>query len=221
MLNVSELIEEVKQRPLLWDRSATVDGPESITTTRDELWQEIATKLQITKDQGRTKWKMLRDTYRKLIFKKLHIRKWRYMKEMEFLRETLLTAPWNKAKPRTQIRIKTESVDDDAAYVTDTVITDPLQYPETNDMSQEDFTQNSSLNQEIKSKVFGGSVPHRERTEKIVWMAAQDHDLQFLLSLHGHFKEIPPHRKLPLRMKIEELILEEIYKRRDNEMSES
>lgn len=40
---------------------------------------------------------------------------------------------------------------------------------------------------------------------------ADDDDYQFLLSLYPHFKQVPQNRKLPLRMKIEQVIYEELY----------
>lgn len=50
-----------------------------------------------------------------------------------------------------------------------------------------------------------------QSSESVTPFHAEDDDYQFLLSLYPHFKQVPQNRKLPLRMKIEQVIYEELY----------
>lgn len=50
-----------------------------------------------------------------------------------------------------------------------------------------------------------------QSSENVMPFHAEDDDYQFLLSLYPHFKQVPQNRKLPLRMKIEQVIYEELY----------
>lgn len=50
-----------------------------------------------------------------------------------------------------------------------------------------------------------------QSSENLMAFHAEDDDYQFLLSLYPHFKQVPQNRKLPLRMKIEQVIYEELY----------
>lgn len=50
-----------------------------------------------------------------------------------------------------------------------------------------------------------------QSSENVMSFHAEDDDYQFLLSLYPHFKQVPQNRKLPLRMRIEQVIYEELY----------
>lgn len=50
-----------------------------------------------------------------------------------------------------------------------------------------------------------------QSSENVSPFHAEDDDYQFLLSLYPHFKQVAQNRKLPLRMKIEQVIYEELY----------
>lgn len=160
--------------------------------------------------------------------------KWPFFKAMEFLKEITLSI-----KPRNMdITLRKSDTQIEADYsltllspsVADEGPIDPLSFTQKLNRQQSQYQQ-ASLNRGIKR-----SADEDETSVDILelenscgtaegWLSRQiaerqltarsslsdDDDYQFLLSLYPHLKLVPPKRKLMLRMKIEQLIYNEIH----------
>ncbi|GJQ81070.1 hypothetical protein Trydic_g21876 [Trypoxylus dichotomus] len=234
-MNNFELIKAVRARKPLWDKS-TWDKVDVVA--REELWNEVATRMDVPKDIIKARWKNLRDSYRKIL-RKMSITeymnpKWPFFKAMEFLKEiTLNIKPRNMditlRKSETQIEadysltLLSPSVDDDGPI-------DPISFAQKLNRQQTQYQQTSSsrgtkrsiddddtsvdiLELENSCGTAEALLSKQEGERQLSPRATlpDDDDYQFLLSLYPHLRLVSPKRKLMLRMKIEQLLYNELY----------
>lgn len=87
-VDLSILIEGIRVRPLLYDRS----NPQySNSRTRDAAWLEVATDCQCSTQLARAKWKFLRTKYINESKTKT-TSKWHYYEQMHFIKDHLNSA---------------------------------------------------------------------------------------------------------------------------------
>ncbi|XP_031328408.1 uncharacterized protein LOC116159544 isoform X2 [Photinus pyralis] len=188
----------------------------------------------------KARWKNLRDSYRKLLLRVidnpqlLGTPKWRYFQHMDFIKDIVLSTK-SKVLDISLKGSEIVSIEPDYSSVT---FEGTMQ--ESNESSEDPLSINHDFSPESPVKVERGvkrkqsnhengtpqsthqldtdsEIENRDVEEKSTANYPNDDDLQFLLSLYPHFKQVPMARKLPLRMKIEKIIHEELYDgQRDN-----
>lgn len=87
-VDLSTLIEGIRVRPLLYDRSNPLY---SNSRTRDTAWLEVATECQCSTQLARAKWKFLRTKYINESKTKT-ASKWHYWEQMHFIKDHLNSA---------------------------------------------------------------------------------------------------------------------------------
>lgn len=87
-VDLSLLIEGIRVRPLLYDRSNSLY---SNSRTRDAAWLEVATDCQCSTQLARSKWKFLRTKYINESKSKT-TSKWHYWEQMHFIKDHLNSA---------------------------------------------------------------------------------------------------------------------------------
>ncbi|XP_018321980.1 uncharacterized protein LOC108734799 [Agrilus planipennis] len=221
-MNNFQLIKEVAARRLLWDKS-DLECEVNDVSKREELWDEIAAKLRAPKQVARTRWKNLRDSYRRLIVKQYETGeepKWRYFKMMSFLKDAVMST-----KPRTLDvslmskmaqsssfgnMLKTEPSEDEYVSFSDINVVDSEETSNLETLLRSCRKKRPSDDCEPEYIEVQGSIEN-ENHIKVMRLSSNDEDLQFLLSLHSHLKKVPPHKKLIVRMKLEKIFYEELY----------
>lgn len=163
----------------------------------------------VTEPLVKARWKNLRDAYRKLVRKTMRTGqppRWPYFKSMNFL--TLTDVPRDSGTKQGQ---KIEDISNDADYTTNSD-DDPLSLTAQSLKMEKDIKRNSEELPrhflEVESERASLSLNEQQQQQTV---SADDEDYQFLLSLYPHIKQVPLNRKLPLRMKIEQVIYEELY----------
>lgn len=171
----------------------------------------------------KTRWKNLRDSYRKLLFRMLEdptepsIPKWRYFANMEFIRSIVLNTK-SKVNDITlnqspdMISVKAEFTTPCDGNMDDKLSEDPLIFsmePSTSDIKMERMEKMHSPSMDSNSSHF--LEPEIDTLPEKLTGYPNDDDLQFLLSLHPHLKHCSMNKKLILRMKIEKLVNDEVY----------
>lgn len=167
----------------------------------------------------KARWKNLRDAYRKIIKKQEESDskwdpRWPYYKHMEFMKEIARnTTPRNHDISVTKQEIS--------------VSEDELQNSlESGDNSLATTSSHKDARRRFGEELLAFTRQYPEvdierdvQSSENVTFHAEDDDYQFLLSLYPHFKQVAQNRKLPLRMKIEQVIYEELYAMPRNQAS--
>ncbi|XP_034938917.1 uncharacterized protein [Chelonus insularis] len=98
-IDVKRLIMEVYKQPALWDQKHVLYH---YRETKNRIWLELSTNLNIPKSILKTKWKGLRDTFRAELKKGIIYRKsknlkykptWVHYKHLLFLKEQIISKP--------------------------------------------------------------------------------------------------------------------------------
>lgn len=196
----------------------------------------------------KTRWKNLRDSYRKIIKNNPDDSdrcnaKWRYYKAMGFMKMiTMHTTPRSSDITKTEevpiepdCTLKLEMQDDSLFQgvsgkeslaikreAAEDLVSHFLELQPDDDSvnglgAEEDyhFLRAKRMAEEYHAKdaenaeyhFRAGSYVDESRGKK----APNDEDYQFLMSLHPYLSQVAQNRKLPLRMKIEQLIYDEVY----------
>ncbi|RVE49993.1 hypothetical protein evm_005346 [Chilo suppressalis] len=204
------LIKEVKKRPCLWDSSH-----ENYNVQYDVgmAWLEISKQFNVPVNVLKMKWKNLRDTYirrqkTKHITGKVKPKTSYIIDRLEFLRPASENYEDNNDDAETSdddYNIKTEVNNDESEHETNDNINDDsssevnLKY-ETNECQIE-----LSLEKSFEdSDACVSNSWHEESTDD------EEHELMFLNSLAPFFCKLDPMRKLVLRSRIQDMLLNEV-----------
>ncbi|XP_022900699.1 uncharacterized protein [Onthophagus taurus] len=221
-MNNFDLIENIRLRRPLWDKT-TWDKVDVIA--REELWSEVASKMDTSKEIVKTRWKNLRDSYRKIMRKLENLEtddpKWSYFKAMEFMKDITLSVrarshdiSLKKAdgtlEPDYSITLLSTSAEDSV---------DPLQMgfhhhlrPPFHIKQEAGTGRRRHATEDLVTHFLDLDADKHEHEKQLARLAVhEDDDYQFLVSLYPHLKQVPVNRKLMLRMKIEHLIYNEVY----------
>ncbi|KAF2883425.1 hypothetical protein ILUMI_22735 [Ignelater luminosus] len=228
-MNNYQLIQHIKIRRALWDKALwdRIDG-----SAREVMWGDVAEQMKTSKEIVKARWKNLRDSYRKLLFKSLEQSqsedihpKWRYFQHLDFIKDIVLSTK-SKVSDISLKNAEMVSIEPDYSVTLETSLSDtaedPLSFHNDLDSISNVSTSNNSnhlnelkVEKGLKRKLPDGIeievVEKPDIHEKPNIVYSNDDDVQFLLSLHPHFKQVPMHKKLLLRMKIERLIHDEVY----------
>ncbi|XP_014254616.1 transcription factor Adf-1-like [Cimex lectularius] len=191
-MDVVKLIRGVKARQPLWDRKHAYYHDRSVTMV---LWDDVAARLGADPDSVRLKWKGLRDTFRGEL-KKVHkglmngkqktSTNWEYFDEMLFVKEQIYST-----KHLNDIVKPINSASDESKSQIKT------EY-ETSEASEEKVIfKNLQDEQEITNHYSSANIE-------------EDDDYNFLMSILPQLRCLPTTRNLYIRLKIQELLYNEI-----------
>lgn len=228
-MNNYQLIQNIKIRRALWDKTLwdRIDTP-----AREVIWEDVAEQMKSTKEIVKARWKNLRDSYRKLLLRVvdnpqiLGTLKWRYFQHMDFIKDIVLCTKSKvldiSLKGSEIVSIEPDySVTFEGTLESSESSEDPLsisnEFQTESEVKIEKGVKRKAPNSETGSTLSSHladvdtEMENKELEEKLTTNYPNDDDLQFLLSLYPHFKQVSMTRKLPLRMKIERIIHEELY----------
>ncbi|KAK4885767.1 hypothetical protein RN001_002038 [Aquatica leii] len=211
-LNNVDLIQSIKIRRALWDKELwdRIDAP-----AREIIWDDVAEQMKTTKEIVKTRWKNLRDSYRRLLMRamgnpqEVEVIKWRYFHDMNFIKDIIL----NTKSKVSDISIQSiENSADNDTHEDPLLLNNEI---DIDDIKVENGTVRKiiNLNAETSSPYMDSDMDlnRTDSNERVTSSYPNDDDLQFLLSLYPHFKQVSLSQKLPLRIKIEKLIYEQLY----------
>ncbi|XP_023228253.1 uncharacterized protein LOC111628658 [Centruroides sculpturatus] len=204
----------------------------------DKEWDNIATRLNIGKELAKSKWKSLRDNFRKELKKIQNTRsgdaapakrtKWIHFSSLEFLREFI--------KPRftsSNLLVDLGPSTSDPETTVDNEVTNYIEEPTIWNL-QNDETDRCIVDINDKLTLSSGSCPsipnkkQKRKTDKldlqkeileieklkIEWLrkaeTEDDDDLNFFKSLLPYMKLLPPIKKLTVRSKIQNFVLDQL-----------
>ncbi|KAM3960581.1 uncharacterized protein ACR2FA_005324 [Aphomia sociella] len=181
---VLKLIKEIRERPSLWK---TTDEDYSDRLQTATAWKEIKEILNMPEDLLKIKWKNLRDTFRRELrkFKTETLAnyrgKWNYFKYMWFIH--------SPTDVMTEIPndLEEDDADSDDCY---NVKLEPIETEYIDESEHEELVPTPAKKRRLSEE--------------------NEYDLMFLKSLAPYFKELDPIRKLVLRSKMQDMILNEL-----------
>ncbi|KAM3960582.1 uncharacterized protein ACR2FA_005325 [Aphomia sociella] len=184
---IYKLIQEVKNREFLWN---TENEDYNNRYQNAVAWKEISDSLELPVDLIRMKWKGLRDSFKKELkrYSATSIEdykgKWQYMEVLSFI-----------YKPEDFEQATTDYDDTEREPVSFVQFSEDFVNvdPDDNDYKHEDPIP-TPANRDIERRTY---------TE-------EEYDLMFLKSLVPFFRHLDPVRKLVLRNKIQDMVLNEI-----------
>ncbi|KAL1131836.1 hypothetical protein AAG570_011447 [Ranatra chinensis] len=190
-MDVVKLIRSVKSRPPLWDRK---DGSYHDRGLTMVLWEDVAKQIGVDSESVRSKWKSLRDTFRGEL-KKLNrallkgsptsATNWEYFDEMVFVKDQIYSN-----RRSFESMLKTHPTAD----------LDPADICKAEVVEEDEELQESDSDQNSRPPPL-----KRDRREQDF-----DDDYNFLLSLLPQLRALPMTRNLFVRIKIQELLYNEI-----------
>ncbi|XP_037293676.1 uncharacterized protein LOC115453079 [Manduca sexta] len=169
-----QLIEEIKSRPCIWNTEhEDYNEKYSLATA----WEEIATAMDMSELDLKTKWKTLRDAYRKKLKKNdsEYTSKWQYFDKLSF--------------------VTFKNTENEATQKSDEDI----------ENQQECEVKLEHLGQ---SEIYWGEedpIP-----DKRIKQEEDDFDVMFLKSLTPYLRELGPMRRLVVRSKMQDMLLNEL-----------
>ncbi|BES94647.1 Hypothetical protein NTJ_07456 [Nesidiocoris tenuis] len=194
-MSSSDLIASVYRRRALWDPSDVHHHNRLIVNS---LWQDVGRELSMNMMQAKSKWRGLRDYYRQQRRRNIdqpveaQFSSWAHFAEMSFLEGTMT--------PRSGRAIKGETSET------------PIELNRDEGVDQGWTNGSQEPTDAIPSYNL---VPQVRYADSIESSDPDDDDLHFFKSLLPDVKSLPRHKKLLIRLKIQELIINEIYPSKD------
>ncbi|XP_075973948.1 uncharacterized protein LOC142975136 [Anticarsia gemmatalis] len=187
------LIKEVKKRGCLWDPD---DDRYNDRYHMARAWCEIADIVHMPEDCIRVKWKNMRDLFKKEMRKygvvEAYNGKWRHFEALAFLNKT--TATGNGSDNNDVSESNEENSCDP----------EPVTKQEYVDIENGETEQNEV--EVYFDETYDDPLP--EKRAKV--SMDEDYDVMFLKSLAPYFKQLDPIRKLVVRSKMQDMLLNEI-----------
>ncbi|KAG7302627.1 hypothetical protein JYU34_012574 [Plutella xylostella] len=202
-VNVFSLIDEVRKRPVLWDTDNRRDTYTHAAAM--SAWKEISEIVGIDEEKCKTKWKHMRDSFRRLkrfqATKPNHnSSKWRYYKRLRFL-EPQIKLGTGIRRRRNQEEMVYESGDEDNREEPVTIKFEPSELRRS--MPQEVMVQEpltpAGTHREYDALGMGEPV-----------LSDDEYNLMFLKSLLPFLRRLDPLRSLVVRNKLQEILFAEI-----------
>ncbi|CAB3251833.1 unnamed protein product [Arctia plantaginis] len=189
------LIKEVKKRGCLWDPD---DDRYNNRYHMARAWSEIGNLLHMPEDCLRVKWKNIRDIFMKEIRKygpaiEDYTGKWKHFEALGFLHKTTTRGNLSNNEEN--------SSEDKELPVTKQEYVDP-------DVEADEEGRNEEV-EVYFSEHFEAQDPLPDKRIKLS-TSDDDFDIMFLKSLAPYFKKLDPIRKLVVRSKMQDMLLNEI-----------
>ncbi|XP_069688245.1 uncharacterized protein [Periplaneta americana] len=219
------LISEVQARPSLWNDNDK--NFKNIAVTRRE-WSEVGSQVNVSGDEAKTKWKNLKDTFRKLLTKPPQVPsgtgesfpdrdkpKWKHYEFMLFIKDVLqhsqtngnLTSNEDKDMLREESDIEFNNDNDTKEFFEELQHCDSLENSSSRGTKRKDTcdtTENEYLQLEERRTEPTLSI-QRDKQETGA-------DYHFLMSLLPYIEELDPLEKLELRSKVQMCVTESYRK---------
>lgn len=205
MIEVTTLIEEVQKRPALWDQGHQHRHNRDVL---EGLWEEVGRVFGAPPEEVRKKWKGLRDTFRKELRKypngfdqdlsQDEYPPWVFFKPLYFLKGQMKRAPR---------RGDLASHGDGFHYLLDGAEHAKLHH---DDDDSEDILERVDMDPSVCNtlRTLGARGVKRAAADEVF---VDDEDYHFFLSLLPHVRKLAPLRKLQLRSRIQDLVVQEVY----------
>ncbi|KAK9498818.1 hypothetical protein O3M35_003375 [Rhynocoris fuscipes] len=220
-MDVIKLIRSVKSREPLWDRKHEYYHDRTITMT---MWEDVAYSLGTNSDSVRAKWKGLRDTFRGEL-KKLQkdslngqikaTTNWEYFEEMLFVKDQIYSTnkrPIIECNKSLVDPLSSNSNDESSSF-------DDVNGPtETKTIKLVDIAAlqvQPTIETNANNSCHPGPPYPEDRTDfrRIHRTATdEDDDYSFLMSILPQLRCLPTTRNLYIRLKIQEMLYNEILK---------
>ncbi|KAJ0177481.1 hypothetical protein K1T71_007490 [Dendrolimus kikuchii] len=182
-----KLIDEIKEHPCLWDPS---DPNYNERYTISKTWIKISEDMDLPADFLRAKWKNLRDMYVKLLKKcrtpEAYTGGWRFFAPLGFLNRS-----YNE-----------ESEDSEASVVFETL------YDDESPISERNVKMEADARSSDEDPIV--SAPEKRRRVDDTENDEEDYDIMFLKSLAPYFRKLDTMRKLVVRSRMQDMLMNEI-----------
>ncbi|XP_061716981.1 uncharacterized protein LOC133524846 [Cydia pomonella] len=195
-MDVAKIIDMVQEYKCLWDQR---DARYHARDHQRTAWREISEEMKIPVDDLKKRWKVLRDTFAKELKKAIQqsaqasdtelYSKWPHFKRLLFLQKTIRSC---KDSVADVCEVSVENSQDEEASNN----TDP-QSPHSENKFKSALKRRRDSTEERKLSRIEESFP------------TNDHDAQFLMSLWPFLKDVPKHRKLMVRTKLQQVLIDE------------
>ncbi|KAF9416950.1 hypothetical protein HW555_005866 [Spodoptera exigua] len=200
--SLKKLIKEVKKRECLWNPHHERYNDRYRMA---KAWMEIAELMELPEDRLRVKWKNLRDLYKKEVKKFGSVNytgKWRHYNAMKFLNKVTENSKTDEQNEN-QTNKDNEAESEGSKVATKEELTD-------DDFDFVDDQENVTAGSHEAEVYFDQGYEEDPIPDKIPKLADEDYDLMFLKSLAPYFRQLDPIRKLVVRSKMQDMLLNEI-----------
>lgn len=166
-LNVKKLISVIKDHPIIYQ---TTHDSYRNSTGRNAIWEEIALDMELPEKICKAKWRACRDQYARELKRfgnNLKMSRWKYTKDLEFLRPYTLKRVYKQ-------RISYDQTKDHYRSDDDSINKDEVSVDDSSEMSSEMQFEKDLINQ-IKFHEYLYNTHHPDyrkfESKKLVWEA--------------------------------------------------
>uniref|UniRef100_A0A2A4IZC1 MADF domain-containing protein n=1 Tax=Heliothis virescens TaxID=7102 RepID=A0A2A4IZC1_HELVI len=192
--DLRKLIAEVQKRECLWNPHNDLYNDRYQMA---KAWMEIAELLQLPEERLRVKWKYLRDLFKKEVKKfgsgSDYAGKWRHFERMQFINIAKVNGDSGDRESTNNVSLVTtkREVDDEE-----------FEY----EVEEEGSAENNAVEVYLEEGYSGDQIP----AKRPKLSSDEDYDVMFLKSLAPFFRQLDPMRKLVVRSKMQDMLLNEM-----------
>ncbi|XP_035433249.2 uncharacterized protein LOC118264737 [Spodoptera frugiperda] len=213
--SLKRLIKEVKKRECLWNPHHERYNDRYRMA---KAWMEIAELLELPEDRLRVRWKNLRDLYKKEVKKFGSVNytgKWRHYNAMKFLNKTLESPKPDQTEDREPNEDQTIRDNEDQTSRDNEEGNEGSKVATKEELTDDDFDfvdeqENVTAESPEAEVYFEQGYEEDPISDKMQKIAEEDYDMMFLKSLAPYFRQLDPIRKLVVRSKMQDMLLNEI-----------
>ncbi|XP_022830856.1 transcription factor Adf-1-like isoform X2 [Spodoptera litura] len=205
--SLKKLIKEVKKRECLWNPHHERYNDRYRMA---KAWMEVAELMELPEDRLRVRWKNLRDLFKKEIKKFGSVNytgKWRHYNAMKFLNKVTESSKPDQTEDTEQTEDQTnkdnEEENEGNKVATKEELTD-------DDFDFVDDQENVTAGSHEAEVYFEQGYEEDPIPDKMQKLPEEDYDMMFLKSLAPYFRQLDPIRKLVVRSKMQDMLLNEI-----------
>ncbi|XP_063538080.1 uncharacterized protein LOC134747385 [Cydia strobilella] len=192
-MDVVKIIDLVQEYKCLWDQR---DARYHARDHQRNAWREISDEMKIPVDELKKRWKVLRDTFAKELKKAIQ--------QSGQASDTELSSKWPHFK-RLFFLQGIRSCKDSVADVSEVSVENNLDEEASNNTDPQSPHSEKKFKSTFKRRRI--STEEKKRIEEN--FPPNDHDAQFLMSLWPFLKDVPKNRKLMVRSKLQQVLIDE------------
>ncbi|XKL68036.1 hypothetical protein PGB90_003527 [Kerria lacca] len=215
MENFAEiLIKEVRKRKILWDRKDKNYYNRSLV---DKEWSKVAEQLNESKEAVKTKWKNLRDTFRKEL-KKIPESSDIYSTDIE--RASHYTGTWPHFCVMlfllSVVTLKASEESVELEFLPSDLVNTTIREDSTDETNETETSFSATYETDMvppkkfKFQTANVDLQYLEKKMPVFEDKQDDEDLSFFKSLIPHVKILPSINKLRFRSQVQDLLIKEI-----------
>ncbi|XP_033179569.1 uncharacterized protein LOC100744468, partial [Bombus impatiens] len=225
-MDLQRLITEVHARPAIWDQKNVNYHNRDVIL---KMWREIARACEVSTDVAKSKWKHLRDNFRNELKKTYrgkcdgganeHDSKWVWFKSLFFLRDQMnsrvigctlsqnCSAALRSSPEETQIEPQIDILEGHEETQFDDLDGDSCQSLLSNDDGLHQVMPPPKMS---KMSKIGKRFESLQKRLRVSQEEEGDDTYHFLMSVRNPLKSLPLDRQMFIRLKIQELVYNEI-----------